>query len=143
METHEVEQGISEIRRLAFCVVEEFRTRDHTFGYNADSVEWIEGFIEREREREGRDLSKGVPEGLVNTLGSFLGECVVAATGGKWVWSDKQNDWGIKFKSGSIAFPFAKVSKQLANGVQGGDSIVSFYRISIEYVAPGKLDHMG
>ena len=137
MDEHEIEQGISQIRGLALRVIQEFGPLRLGFGFNLESVKWIEGFIERERGR--RDLSKGVPEGLVNTLGSFLGECIVAATGGRWGWNDKQKDWGIQFKSGSMAFPFAKVSKQLANGLEGGDSIVSFYEMTIEYVAPGKL----
>jgi len=138
MEDHEIEQGISQIRKLALTVIEEFTPlSDPDFGFNAESVEWVEGFIERERSR--RDLRNGVPEGLVNTIGSFLGECIVAATGGEWEWSDEQKDWGLRFESGSMAFPFAKVWKQFTNGVEAGDSIGSFYRITIEYVAPGKL----
>ena len=138
MKEHELEQAISEIHRLARYVVQEFQpVSDIDFGFNAESVAWTEGFIERERSR--RDLSKGVPEGLVNTLGSFLGECIVAATGGKWEWSEEERDWGIRFESGGMAFPFVKVLKQFTNGLEGGDSIESYYRITINYVAPGKL----
>jgi hypothetical protein len=138
VEQEEIEQGINEIRRLASYVVQEFQPISRVnFGYNAESVEWVEEFIERERCR--RDLSKGIPEGLVNTLGSFLGECIVAANGGNWEWSEEQQDWGIRFEAGDMAFPFEKVWKQFTNGVEGGDSIESFYRITVEYVAPGKL----
>ena len=126
VEEHEIEQGISQIRNLALYVIQEFQPiSEMNFGFNAESVEWIEGFIERERSR--RDLSKGIPEGLVNTLGSFLGECIVVATGGNWEWSEEQKDWGIRFESGYTAFPFAKVWKQFANGLEGEDSIESFY----------------
>src|ERR1051325_11292601 len=108
MEQNEIEQGIYEIHRLASYAIEEFEPISGIkFGYNRESVEWIEGCIERGRER--RDLNKGLPEGLINTLGAFLGECIVAATGGNWEWSEEQRDWGIRFKSGSMAFPFAKV----------------------------------
>lgn len=42
-----------------------------TLEFNEQSVEWIDGFIERQR--AGEDFEPG---GLVNTLGSFLGECM-------------------------------------------------------------------
>lgn len=138
MEEREVEQTINEIRRLAACVIQEFRPISGIqFGYNYESVEWVEGFIERERERRG--LSNDVPEGLVNALGSFLGECIVAATDGKWEWSEDQQDWGIRFKVGGMAFPFAKVWKQFAYGRERGESVTSFYRVAVEHVAMGRL----
>src|SRR5262249_5123549 len=138
MEENEIEQNKIEIRELALTVVREFTSlAGDWFGFNAKSVEWVEGFIERDRTR--RDLSQGVPAGLVNAFGSFLGECVVASSDGEWEWMEDRGDWGIRFRSGSVAFPFVKVSKQFSNGLESGDSITSFYRISIEYVAEGKL----
>ena len=118
MEEPEIEQGISGIRRLALYVIQEFQPLSEIdLEFNAESVAGAEGFIERERSR--RDLSKGVPEGLVNRLGSFLGECIVAATGGKWESSEEQKDWGIQFESGSLAFPFVKVLKAAHNWFRG------------------------
>lgn len=139
MEEHETEQAINEIRRLAALVVQECGPISGIqFGYNYESVEWVEGLIEQERER--RSLGNDLQQGLVNALGSFLGECIVAATGGKWEWNDQQESWGIRFETGSIAFPFAKVWKQFAYGRASGESITSFYRIVVEYVATGKLN---
>src|SRR5215213_7965053 len=79
------------------------------FGLNRESVEWVEGFIERQRSRP--DFDENSVDGLVNTLGSFLGECIAANTGGSWAWSDEQQALGVAFPAGGMAFPFAKVRK--------------------------------
>jgi hypothetical protein len=139
MDEADVEKGIFRIRELAAWVVERFRPLSEVdFGLNRASVQWLEGFIERQRPR--RDPIEGVPEGLVNTLGAFLGECLAAATGGAWEWDEQRQDWSIRFASGACAFPFAKVGKQFANGLESGDSILSFYDVAVEYIASGKLE---
>lgn len=48
------------------------------FGLNRASIRWVEGFVERQRPGFGADQI----DGLVAVIGSFLGECVVVATGG-------------------------------------------------------------
>lgn len=45
------------------------------FGYNAESVAWLDGFIERQRVRP--DLDQTAAERMSQTLGSYLGECQV------------------------------------------------------------------
>ncbi|GAA2905146.1 hypothetical protein GCM10010517_71300 [Streptosporangium fragile] len=109
---------------------------DVDFGLNRESVEWVEGFIERQRSRTDFDLEQiGV---LVGVLGSFLGACIVAATGGSWHRSD-DDGWGVLLPDGSTAFPFAKVRKQFRDGVEEGESIAGFYRIAVDFIATGKL----
>jgi hypothetical protein len=108
------------------------------FGLNRESVEWVEGYIERQRAQPGYDAK--IVSGLVNVLGSFLGECVIAATGGSWQWSEEMNAPGILFGNNTYVFPFVKVGKLFANGLEGGDSILSFYDIAVDYVATGKLN---
>jgi len=90
--------------------------------FDERSVEWIDGFIERQRNREDFDLEAA--DSLAQKLGSFLGECMCAELSGQW----KQLDEGIAvvFSDGNAAFPLTKVRKQFANG--SDDSIVSFYR---------------
>lgn len=109
---------------------------DVDFGLNQESVEWVEGFIERQRTRPGFDPEQ--VDGLVGVLGSFLGACVAAATGGSWQWS-QDHGWGVHLPNGSVAFPFSKVRKQFRDGLEGGESIASFYRIAVEFIATGKL----
>ena len=109
------------------------------FGLNRDSVEWVEGFIERQRARE--DFNLGDAGKLVNVLGSFLGECIVANVGGEWQMSDLHG-WGIAFSESDWAFPFAKVDKLFRNGLEGGDSILSFYDTAL-LLSQGKLSAPG
>ena len=96
------------------------------FGFNRESVVWIEGFIERQRINP--DITDETKEGLVNVLGSFLGECIIHLHGGQW--RRDNNGWGIRFDRKNAAYPFNKLRKLMKNGVEGGDSIVSFLDIT-------------
>lgn len=104
-------------------------------GYGKDGVAWVEGFIERQR----GGLSPDSAHGLVNVLGCYLGEAIIAAVpAAEWA-EDADGALGILFPSGDMAFPFNKIEKQLADGLEAGESILSFYNISVNYVAAGKL----
>lgn len=66
--------------------------------------------------------------GLTTSIGSFLGECIIANYGGQW--RESEGSWGVFFSERndrSAAFPFNKVRKQLLNGAD--DSILSFYDV--------------
>jgi hypothetical protein len=108
---------------------------DFDFGLDARSVEWVDGFIERQRERPGFDLDAA--GGLVGVLGAFLGQCIVVATGSHWEWDADREQWGVRFPSGDLGFPFAKVWKRFEHGYE--DSVASFYEVSVNYVAKGLL----
>jgi hypothetical protein len=108
------------------------------FGLNRESVAWVDGFIERQRGRPEFDAES--VDGLVGTLGSFVGACIAAAAGGSWQWSDDQQALGVALAGDSMAFPFAKVRKQFLNGREGGDSVLSFYDVAVNFVAAGKLN---
>ena len=90
-------------------------------GYDGPSVEWVDGFIERQRGR----FPGAEADGLVNVIGAFVGECVIANYGGRW--RESEYGWGVYFDDGNAAYPFAKVRKQFDNGREGGDSVHSFY----------------
>jgi hypothetical protein len=107
---------------------------DVDFGLNRESVQWVDGFIERQRARP--DFDPDALGALPSVLGSFLGACVMEATGGEWVWMD-EHGWGVRLPNGNAVFPFAKVEKQFQNGAE--DSISSFYQIAVDLVATGKL----
>ncbi|MEU6780376.1 hypothetical protein ABZ912_14325 [Nonomuraea angiospora] len=109
---------------------------DVDFGLNEESVEWVEGFIERQRSRPELDLEQIAR--LVGVLGSFLGASLAAATGGRWQKSEDEG-WGVLLPDGSTAFPFAKVRKQFRAGVEEGESIAGFYRIAVGFIATGKI----
>jgi hypothetical protein len=90
--------------------------------FDAESVKWLDGYIERIR--PGLDDSQ--IQGLSNTIGAFIGECIIANYGGSWRQSDDRN-WGVFFDDNNVVFPFAKAFKQLANGE--GDSIFGMYDV--------------
>ena len=137
------------IRANAQLVVEglgEASGMGEEFGYNRESVEWVEGYIERQRKRGG---SKAEIESLVQVIGSFLGECIVRTYGGKW--REYEGQLGIIFSEnvptdapveeitqteeellsgGSTlhaVFPFSKVGKQFQQGRDAGESILGFF----------------
>ncbi len=84
------------------------------FGYNADSVAWVDGFIDSQRNRPGID--NATIDGLVNTLGCFLGECIIRCFGGKWCYVDGQ--WCVNFSDKDAAYPLNLVSKQFIYGAE-------------------------
>jgi hypothetical protein len=115
---------IEHIQANAELVIQQLRPLSFDgFGYNAESVAWLEGYIERLRQ-SGTFETEETREGLVSVLGSFLGECIVRCYGGSWTQQDGL--WCVGFGKGNAAFPFAKVSKQMRNGLD--DGIGGFFR---------------
>lgn len=114
------------IKRNAQLVVEQSGAISGlpNFGYNSESVEWVEGFIERLR--SNGDMSPEKTHRLVQVYGSYLGECIIHCYGGEW--RESEGTFGVFFDDDNAAFPFAKVEKQFNNGAEVGDSISSFYR---------------
>ena len=112
------------IRQNAELVVAQMRPLcGFEFGYDAPSVAWLDGFIERQRARADQ-TPEGV-NGLVNVLGSYLGECIIRCHGGRWEQEDGQ--WRVGFGADNAAYPFAKVRKQFEHGAE--DSIKSFFEV--------------
>ena len=109
------------------------------FGYNRESVEWLDGYIDRLRD-SGEFKEEEQLNNLTINFGCFLGECIRAAYGG----AGRKHDvaWGVFFKDSSGAFPFSKVRKQLENGSAGGDSILSFYDL-LPRIPSGELEKQG
>jgi hypothetical protein len=92
---------------------------DTKIAYDREGVAWLDGYIQRQHEH-------GDPknhEGLINTLGSFFGECIIATYGGEW--QQTEYGWSVTFANQNAAFPFAKVSKHLENGSE--DSVLSMF----------------
>lgn len=96
-------------------------------GFDREGVEWLDGYIQRQHEHgDGANF-----EGLVSTLGSFFGECIITAYGGDW--QQTEYGWSVSFDDKNAAFPFAKVRKQLENGAD--DSVLSMFdTISVLFV---------
>jgi hypothetical protein len=88
-------------------------------GYDAAGVEWLDGYIQRQHEQGNPDNRAG----LVSTLGSYLGECIIRSFGGEW--AEVDGSWCVQFDDRNAAYPFAKVGKQLEHGAE--DSVLSFF----------------
>ncbi len=124
--------GVRSIVENARLVV---RTMRDSFGvelaYDADSVKWLDGYIEENRE----SLDGATIEGLVSVLGSFLGEAIIRCHGGEWElregslcvsFAREHGEHGEGRGQGlAAAHPFAKVAKQFENG--SGDSTYAFF----------------
>jgi hypothetical protein len=85
------------------------------FGYDADSVGYLDTFIER----QGASFrsSEQSTNKIVSLLGAFLGEAIIATYGGAW--NQTADGLALEIKSGSqhhILQPFDKVHKRLING---------------------------
>lgn len=117
------EEALRQILANAELVIEQFKGPSdlEDFGFNEPSVEWVDGFIERQRAREG--IGPEFVDRLVNILGCFLGECIIRCYGGRWARGD--DGWRVEFNEENAAYPFAKVGKQFANGSE--DSVYSFF----------------
>lgn len=105
------------------------------FDFGPQSVAWVDGYIERQRQR--MDDPAAVAS-LVSVLGSYLGEAVIKAAGGAWAVHER-DEIGVRFETGDWCFPFSKVAKQFACGTAegGGESILSFYNVSVGFIAGG------
>jgi hypothetical protein len=101
------------------------RTSGIKFGYDRESVEWMEGYIERIRQSGNQFDTDAARQALTRVLGSFVGECIIRCYGGKW--TQQGGFWGVVFNSGDFVNPFAKVHKQLQNGREAGDGVGGFF----------------
>ncbi|MEO1300195.1 MAG: hypothetical protein AAFW75_31370 [Cyanobacteria bacterium J06636_16] len=87
--------------------------------FDRAGVEWLDAYLTGQHEHGNPDNFKG----LISTLGSFFGECIVHTFGGKW--TPKNNGWYICFDEKNAVYPFAKVEKHLHNGPE--DSVLSLF----------------
>ena len=114
------------IRANAELVLQQIRSLNGPdFSYTEESVKWLEGYIERLRD-SGEFENAETRTKLISVFGSFLGECIVRCYGGAW----KQHEsgvWCVAFNEDNIAFPFAKVTKQIDYGLE--DGIASFFNV--------------
>jgi len=116
--------GIRIIRSNAEIVVGMFSKEiDFRFGYDQESVQWLDAYIEHIRLKEWTDEEFSQ---LVSNLGSYLGEALIRCFGGAWMLD--QRGWAVRWDAYNLAYPFIKVAKQLKNGAE--DSIYSFFTVT-------------
>lgn len=91
--------------------------------YDTAAIKYIEEFIERQKSNFDEDQRKG----LVNSLGAFIGQCIIKNYGGQWQMDEESKSVCITFDEKNKIFPFAKTAKQFDNGLE--DSVYSFYTV--------------
>lgn len=135
----DIRQNVVNIGKLSNLVIQQLAPQSGLadFGLNRNSVAWVDGFIERQR--QAKDFDPSEVEGLVNSLGSFLGEALRASMGGEWAWVETQQTIGLALTGGGVVFPFNKVRKQLVNGREAGDSIAGLFDSVLALRAAGKM----
>ena len=115
------QEVLKQIKENVDIVKSEMSDRlDVNLDLNGASIEWIDGFIDRNRE----SFNGKAKETLVSTLGSFLGEAIIKNFGGRWALN--RGNLGIYWVGKLFVLPFVKVLKQMNNGPE--DSIYIFYR---------------
>lgn len=90
--------------------------------YDDVSVKYLEDFIERIKGEFPEDQWKGI----INSCGSFLGQCIIINFGGCWAVDENGYEF-IKFDDKNGVYPISKVSKLFYNGRE--ESIYGFYTI--------------
>jgi hypothetical protein len=108
------------LRAVAELVVRTFRDELQVeLRFDQAGVEWIDGYINRMRD----SLPAKERPGLISTLGSYIGECIIRTYGGAWV--EKDGMWGVQVNDRIWACPFATIQRQFENGPD--DSVVAFF----------------
>ena len=115
---------IEEFKSAAATLVSDFRRElAVNLNYDEQSIEWLDGYINR----VAPQLDKATVPGLATAIGAYLGETIIATYGGAWDYNERDDQWGIRFDDGAIAFPFTKVYKQFDDGEF--ESIYSFFTV--------------
>ncbi|HEY1663133.1 MAG TPA: hypothetical protein VGI03_12000 [Verrucomicrobiae bacterium] len=133
METQE------QIKANAELVIQELRpVSGMDFGYNKESVKWLEGHLEELR-RSGAFQVEETKSKMADRYGSFLGECIIRCYGGAWTLAN--GFWGVRVIEGNLLRPIAEIRSQMVNGLKDGISN-SFRKIADLYVpvTPPPLD---
>ena len=116
---------IAGIQHLAQHMVRTIKTElDVELDFDAAAAHTLSAYIDQIRPR----YPDGVPQGLVQTLGAFLGECIRATYGGAWAYEEGALEWGLAIpaQSGHLwAFPFRRVYRHFAQGQ--AESVAQFF----------------
>jgi G3E family GTPase len=114
------ESIINEFRQCAQNTLAQIREVEPNADFDQATLERLEAYFLRKSE----PLTADKFESAVLTLGSFLGETIIRASGGNWI-RHQRLGWSIFANEGTF-FVFAKADKFLSYGQE--ESVVSLYR---------------
>lgn len=107
-------------------------------GYDRPTVEWLGGYIDRNRDV----LSEDMKYGWALAFGYIVGEAMVRVLGGRWVQDDRfADEWVVELPDGvGKANPIGKAYKHLNSP---HDSVSSFFDLVALAVEKGGFDKLG
>ena len=124
---------LRQIKNNAAAVVKMFSPpgQSAAFGLTAHSVAALDEYIGRTVNSATTGATK---EKLMNLVGSFLGECIVANYGAKWTITDDGQVRMTLSPKKTVHFldPFGKVAKRIQNGPE--DSLAAYFSGLIPHV---------
>ena len=128
--------AIPQIKKNAQSLIENLGPESgvENFGYNAESVAYLDGFIDRQG--QGIRSSPQAINNFVSLAGAFLGESVIAAYGGQW--HESASGISICIEAGAqqhLLMPFHRVHNRLVNGTEY--SLDYFFSSAIPQIVNG------
>jgi hypothetical protein len=127
---------ILQIRKNAQALIDNLGPHSglSAFGYDADSVAFLDGFIDRQGEGI-RSSPQGI-DNFVSMAGAFLGEAVIATFGGEW--QQKEGSISICIRAGDqyhLVMPFQRIHNRLMNGTEY--SLAYFFSTALPQIVSG------
>jgi hypothetical protein len=97
--------------------------------YDCDSIEWLDGFIDRNRHLFSEDKRYGIAMGL----GYVLGQTIIRDVGGQWEYDEGQLEWLVTVGPPvGQANPIGKAYKHLTGPYENMGSMLSVIKLVIE-----------
>jgi len=103
-----LKQVHSNTRRVIEGMQEELQV---TLQLDADSILWLDDYINKQRDLITKDLRDQMIEGF----GCYLGDSIIEVYGGRWVLHESQG-LCVQLKTDAVALPFPAVARQFAPG---------------------------
>lgn len=110
-------QQMKKKARKVIEIMQRFQEEGFSFGFNRESVLWLEYHIEELRQAGALKDAAGRAE-CVDLYGAFLGECIILYYGGTWI--KGKGVWRIAFDERRFVFPFVEVENQIEHGPDKG-----------------------
>jgi hypothetical protein len=111
--------GMKELTELADTIKDKLGLQ-----YNAESIQLLEDIIENNKGAFPEDERSG----WINSIGAFLGQCIIENYGGYWDIDEESGLITVAFDEKNKVYPFSKVQKLVDYGM-AEDSISSMFNL--------------
>lgn len=124
---------------IDFCISSAIKLGREVYNENLDfsdeSIQTVKEILDGYHERYLHpENDNGLIKNRVNTyahvFGIYVGEVLIRKSGGSYAWKDTEYGIVLAKDEKNIINPVGKASKQIVNGVEGGDDIKSFFDVA-------------